>query len=91
MSYHVRWRKEASDELTDIWLDGDATDRREVTNATAAIDKALARNPEDCGESRSADRRILFNHPLAVIFQVLRSSARFTCCRFGGSLRPAIA
>lgn len=35
-----------------------------------AIDCALAINPADCGESLADGRRIFFNAPLAIIFQV---------------------
>ena len=70
MTYSVRWREEASDELAAIWLGGDSQERRDVTIAADAIDKALGSHPSQCGESRSEERRIFYNQPLAVIFQV---------------------
>ena len=73
MTYQVHWRKEASDELASIWLAADHNDRRAVTQAASAIDRALATDPDQRGESRSAGRRIFFCAPLGVIFQIMES------------------
>lgn len=73
MTYQVHWRKEASDELASIWLAADHNDRRAITEAANAIDRALGTNPGQCGESRSAGRRIFFCTPLGVIFQIFES------------------
>lgn len=70
MKYRVCWREEASDELATIWLKSGSADRRAVTEAADAIDKALASEPTECGESRGEKRRIFFVESLAVIFQV---------------------
>jgi hypothetical protein len=70
VTYRVHWREDASDELASIWIRGDAAERRNVTFATDAIDKSLTANPNECGESRSAGRRIFFHDPLAIVFQV---------------------
>lgn len=70
MTYSVRWRTEASDELAEIWLNSDPAGRHDVTAAADSIDKALATRPNDCGESRDEQRRIFYSQPLAVIFQV---------------------
>jgi plasmid stabilization system protein ParE len=70
VKYSVRWRDEASDELATIWLKSESAGRREVTKAADAIDKALANQPTECGESRGEKRRIFYVEPLAVIFQV---------------------
>lgn len=70
MKYSVRWREEASDELAAIWVESAPTERREVTAAADAIDKALANRPIECGESRGDMRRIFYIKPLAVIFEV---------------------
>ena len=70
MKYSVRWREEASDELASIWLKSAPDERRKVTAAADAIDKALGSRPTQCGESRSEVRRIFFIEPLVVIFQL---------------------
>ena len=41
-----------------------------VTRAASTIDKFLAFEPEQVGESRTADRRILLEPPLGVIYEV---------------------
>lgn len=62
MRYSVRWREEASDELATIWLKAEPA-RREITEAADAIDKALANQPTECGESRGEQRRIFTSSP----------------------------
>lgn len=75
MTYQVYWRKEASDELASIWLAADSQDRRAITHAANTIDRLLGTNPSECGESRTAAKRIFFYAPLGVIFQVIDSQA----------------
>jgi hypothetical protein len=70
VKYSVRWREEASEELATIWLKSDSSERRKITAAADAIDKALANRPIECGESRGAMRRIFYVEPLALVFQV---------------------
>ena len=73
MTYSVRWREEASDELASLWLSADEGERSVITRAADAIDTILQRAPNDCGESRPAGRRIFFSFPLGVLFQVVES------------------
>jgi len=68
MSFAVHWLPDAERELTEIWLK--ATDRDAVTNAANWIDERLRLDPVHEGESRQANRRILFARPLAVVFRV---------------------
>lgn len=52
--------------MASIWLA--ATDRTAVTRAAAAIDRQLATDPLEAGESRPYGR-IMFESPLAVRFK----------------------
>jgi hypothetical protein len=68
MKYTVVDRPSAESHLAE--LSNDATDRQEITNAADEIDYRLARDPHHEGESRSADTRIVFVRPLAVLFEI---------------------
>ena len=66
--YHVRWTRKALRLLAAIW--NTAADRNAVTAASHRIDQALARDPENQGEERPPDRRIMFDSPLVVVYRV---------------------
>ncbi len=68
MKYTVVYRLSAESHLAELW--NDATDRQQITNAADEIDSRLAKDPHHEGESRSADTRIVFVRPLAVLFEI---------------------
>lgn len=68
MNFTVVWLPEAEAELATIWLASNR--RREITQASLELDRRLAANAINEGESRSNNRRILFEPPLAAIFRV---------------------
>ncbi len=68
MNFTVVWLPDAEAELTAIWLA--SGHRAAVTRAAAELDRRLASNAINEGESRPNDRRITFEPPLAVIFRV---------------------
>jgi hypothetical protein len=68
MRYQVHWVSEAEAELAAIWLR--AGDRNAVTRAADNIDQMLQANPQEVGESRAEERRILLEPPLGVTFTV---------------------
>ena len=68
MSYTVSWRPEAEQLLADIWLN--AGDPNAVTDAANALDKALADDPTDLGESRPVGQRVAYSMPLGIRFVV---------------------
>ena len=70
MRFTVRWKGDASDDLTAIWLAADSRLRRKITSAAREVDHLLQDAPEGIGESREDDRRIMFVAPLAVTFRV---------------------
>ena len=68
MKYTVIWKPSAKQHLADIWLS--AEDRAAIASAADRIDRLLASDPLDVGESRSGNDRILIDVPLAVVFEV---------------------
>jgi hypothetical protein len=71
MTYTVRWMDDALDELDGVWLD--AADRDSVWGASSRIDRRLATDPLNEGESRTGGRRITFEAPLQVLFRVFET------------------
>ena len=68
MTYTVLWTRNAESKLANLWMA--AIDREAVATAANLIDGALQSRAPDCGESRTGDRRILHEPPLAIIFRV---------------------
>jgi plasmid stabilization system protein ParE len=68
MKFTVVWSRHAERELTTIWTN--TSHRGDVTRAAQRIDRLLQRNPENEGESRVHDTRILLVPPLGVTFAV---------------------
>jgi hypothetical protein len=68
MSFTVEWRPSAEQLLADLW--NNALDRADVAAAADAIDAALARDPLGLGEARGGATRIVFQPPLAPLYDV---------------------
>ena len=69
MTFTVTWLPSAEQELASIWMA--ASNRDAVTQAAYVVDQRLKTDPENEGESRTKDRRILFCKPLGVLYRVL--------------------
>ncbi|HVK11391.1 MAG TPA: hypothetical protein VM597_21660 [Gemmataceae bacterium] len=75
MKYQVVWDRLAEEELAAIWLA--ASDRNAVTRASEWLERRLAVNPLDLGESRrSSVERIGFYPPLGIEFEVIEDDLR---------------
>jgi hypothetical protein len=59
--------------LADIWLN--APDQQAVADAADKIDRILARNPLDAGESRGGTMRIIIERPLTILFDAFPDDA----------------
>jgi len=70
MSFNLRWRPTARDELTRIWLDADSQIRKHITQSCHRLEESIQRSPFDVGESRTGDIRVAFDPPLGVLFRV---------------------
>ncbi len=68
--YRIEWMQFALDELALNWLKSDPLTRKAITVASESIEKQLRLNPQDAGESRNADFRILIEMPLGLFFNV---------------------
>lgn len=68
--FEVTWLEEAIQQLAAIWNTADTAVRQQVTKASLNLDKRLAVNPRDEGESREDESRITFEPPLAIRFRV---------------------
>jgi hypothetical protein len=74
--FEVDWSADAANELAAAWAA--APDRNAVTAASAALDRRLAINPADEGESRNDNQRVTFAAPLGVRFEVDPVARRVT-------------
>jgi hypothetical protein len=68
MIFTVVWSPPCEQDLAALWVAG--PDRNAITAAVAAIDSRLRRDPSSQGESRVGNRRVLFEHPLGVTYEV---------------------
>jgi plasmid stabilization system protein ParE len=68
MNFTVVWKPTAESKLAKIWAE--ASDRRAVTNAADSIDLLLGASPNEVGESREQNTRILNVSPLSVYYDV---------------------
>jgi hypothetical protein len=73
VKYLVDWKRQALDELADLW--NRAADPDRITEAANDIDRLLERDPFAVGESREGAFRVLFVEPLGVTYEV-RSASR---------------
>ena len=70
--FTVLWGQEALDKLPRLWTQSDSPIRAAITAAMHQIDKTLAADPENTGESRSGEDRVWFAFPLGILFEVDR-------------------
>ncbi len=68
MSYSVSWVPSAENRLAELWVGSRIA--AQITTAADRLDTVLSENPLTAGESRSANLRIAFEAPLAIIFHV---------------------
>lgn len=83
MKYTVVYVPSAEDQLAEIWMA--ATDREAVTVASDRIDRTLADDPVDAGESRPDGYRVLIELPLVVYFHILEADRMVRVLRVIGS------
>jgi hypothetical protein len=72
--FTVLWGLEAMEDLTRLWTQADSPLRKAITVATHQMDKKLANDPENTGESRIGNERIDFVFPLSFRFDVDQSN-----------------
>jgi hypothetical protein len=71
VSFTVKWHRRAIRQLADAYLVARATGRgATVTMAAERIERLLAVDPDNRGESRASGYRFLFVAPIAIYFTV---------------------
>jgi hypothetical protein len=68
MNYTVRWLRTAEAGLLAAWLR--AANKEAVTGYAEQIDRILAHDPNEQGESRDGTIRLWFHRPICVLYQV---------------------
>jgi hypothetical protein len=68
--FRVRWEEPALNQLASLWMSANSRMRQQITEATEQIDQQLQADPLAESESRPEGRRILFNLPLGILFQI---------------------
>ena len=66
--FRVRWTRRASNQLATIWIND--ADQNAVTFASHRIDQLLASDPENQGEERPNNRRVMFEPPILVVYRI---------------------
>jgi plasmid stabilization system protein ParE len=79
MSYRLKYRRRALNQLTDIWVR--AADRNAVTAASSQLDFLLSTDPYAHGESRPKGRRIVVINPLIAYFKVVDAQRKVIVLR----------
>ena len=64
------WSSAADNELTEHWLNANSALRAEINRAVHDLEELLSVYAPTVGESRDANRRIIFVGPLHFIYQV---------------------
>jgi len=68
MNFTLFWTEQALDSIEHILAA--AADPGRILASIQELDQELTRDPQTKGESRPGGRRIVFAHPLAVLFEV---------------------
>jgi hypothetical protein len=69
VSFSIRWNRRSMDAIAEIWL-ANPDQRSDITQASSSLDQLLSFNPEEQGESREYNLRVIFVPPLVVTFDV---------------------
>jgi hypothetical protein len=66
----VKWNNYALDTLADIYVAASQSDKFAIGQTVEFINRQLADDPAELGESRSGGRRLWFVPPLAVHYRI---------------------
>lgn len=76
MKWTVVWSEHALDQLANIWLSSEHRD--EVTRASKHLDVLLRSRPLEVGEARTPPERVLFEKPLAILYEAIEADCLVT-------------
>ena len=68
MSYQVIFAPQVNRDLVDLWVESDQ--QREITLAVDSLVRRLRASPTAVGESRNANRRVAFEWPVGIAFEI---------------------
>lgn len=74
MNFSVAWTRAARDQLAEVWLNH--PNQASVTAAAHRVDVLLSRDPDNQGEERPNNCRIMFESPLMVRYRIDRTRNR---------------
>ena len=87
--FRIQWAKAARTELARIWTSADPMLRQAITRAAHRIDQKLMRQPDTIGESRDANRRVLIDEPLAILYCLFPDDNRVRVTQVWLPVQPA--
>jgi hypothetical protein len=67
----VEWQEHALDRLADIYVAVSPGERDGIVRCVEQTNARLAVDPMHLGESRGPNRRVWFNHPLPVVYDLI--------------------
>lgn len=68
--FRVVWSERALNELAEIWMRSETSQRQALTRASHAADQRLRDDPFGSSESREGDVRVMFEAPMGFTFKV---------------------
>jgi plasmid stabilization system protein ParE len=68
--FAVVWADQALDELADIWVAATPELRDRIEASVRRLGQRLQADPTAIGESRSNNRRVAFDPPIAIIYRI---------------------
>ena len=77
MKFSVSWNPAAEKDLAELWLNHPQL-QREISDAANRVDSLLRVTPENEGESRVGNARLVVVDPLLVEFNVIAEDLRVT-------------
>jgi hypothetical protein len=79
MTFTVTWLDDATDELMELW--GDAEIRQAVVDSARKIEAGPRVDPQHAGEYRPDNVRIIFEAPLAGVYEVFLNERQVNILR----------
>ena len=79
--FRIRWSREAMDEVTAIHDQADEETQQAISAAIVAMAQRLRESPYQEGESRGGRRRVTFEPPLSLVFEVGADEATVSILR----------
>jgi hypothetical protein len=86
VSFRVIFVPQANRDLVDLWIESDQ--QQQMTTAVDHLVKQLQSNPSEVGEARSANRRVAFQSPIGIAFEVDQALQQVTVYQLWVTTKP---